>query len=163
GRRLVPLCVAWWWLLHAPTILHPLNVIANDHRVYLPLIAAALVAGAALARVTELLAARWDSFLLGVVPAAVCIATFVPLVFQRSLEWKDDETLWRIAVERAPGSARAHMHLGAVIFEKGMAEMGDGPRRLALIDEALNEYEASRGLHDGWLDLWLNLGNGWFE
>ena len=42
----------------APSVGIPLNVVMNEHRMYLPMIAVALLSGAALARVAETLGAR---------------------------------------------------------------------------------------------------------
>ena len=36
GRRLLPLCVAWFWIFLLPSVALPLNVVMNEHRLYLP-------------------------------------------------------------------------------------------------------------------------------
>ncbi len=162
GRRLFPLCTAWFWILLAPSIAFPLNVVMNEHRLYLPMVAVALLAGAALGRVAELLAARWGSFAVGASVAAAPLALFVPLVVQRSWEWHDDETLWSRAVERAPGSARAHMHLGAVWHDRANGTW-DRAERVRLYDAALAEYAVSERLLPGWPDLYFDLGNAWLK
>jgi tetratricopeptide (TPR) repeat protein len=149
GARLFPLCVGWYWCFSIVTFVIPLNVVANDHRLYLPMIAVALLAGAALARVADL---------RGFAVAAAPLVCFAALVVQRSLEWRDDLTLWGIAVERAPRSARAHMHFGAA-WHAQANESRDPRRRIELYDRALAEYRQSERLHPGWADLELNIGN----
>jgi len=86
GHRLFPLCVGWWWMLGAVTFVQPLNVVMNEHRLYQPMIAAALLAGAALARVAEILAERNGSAAAGLAIAAAPLACFVPLTISRSYE-----------------------------------------------------------------------------
>lgn len=158
GRRLFALCVGWWWALHLVTFVQPLNVVMNEHRLYLPMIAAAVLGGAALARVAELFAERSGSFAKGAVVAGAPLVCFVPLTVQRSREWRDEETLWTAAVERSPMSARAHMHLGAVWHERANA-CYDRDERVRLLDAALAEYAKSDELHPGWADLQLDVGN----
>jgi hypothetical protein len=158
GHRLFPLCVGWFWAFSIVTFVIPLNVVMNEHRLYMPTIAVALLAGAALARVAELSAERFGSFEKGAALAAAPLVCFVPLLVQRAREWKDDETLWTTAVERAPLSGRAHMHLGAVWHERANAEY-ERDARVRLLDKALAEYATSDALHPGWADLHLDIGN----
>jgi hypothetical protein len=158
GKRLFALCVGWWWALHAVTFAQPLNVVMNEHRLYMPMIAVALLAGAALARVAELAADRVGSSARGMAVAAAPLVCFVPLLVQRAREWRDDETLWTTAVERAPLSGRVHMHLGAVWHERANDEY-DRDERVRLLDMALAEYATSDALHAGWADLQLDIGN----
>jgi len=158
GRRLFPLCVGWFWAFSIVTFVIPLNVVMNEHRLYMPMAAVALLAGAALARVAELSADRFGSFAKGAALAAAPLVCFVPLLVQRAREWRDDETLWTVAVERAPLSGRAHMHLGAVWHERANDEY-DRDERIRLLDAALAEYARSDALHPGWADLQLDIGN----
>ncbi len=162
GRRLFPLCVGWFWLFLAASVAFPLNVVMNEHRLYLPMIAVALLSGAALARVAELLSDRFASSAKGLALAAAPLACFVPLIVQRSLEWRDDAELWTLAVARAPDSPIAHMHLGAVWHQRA----NDAPERrerLRLYDAALSEYDVSASRLPGWPDVQLNIGNARFN
>jgi tetratricopeptide (TPR) repeat protein len=157
GSRLLPLCVGWFWLFLAPSIAFPLNVIMNEHRLYLPMIAVALLAGAALARVATLLAARWGE-LRGTLAAGAPLVLFVVLCGERSLDWRSDVVLWETAVRRAPSSARAHMHLGAAWHER--FTRGEDPS-LAVIDRALAEYHLAERLFPGSYDTQLNIGSAY--
>jgi tetratricopeptide (TPR) repeat protein len=161
GHRLFPLCVGWWWALHLVTFVQPLNVVANEHRLYLPMIAVAPLAGAALARVADVLAARTGSAAKGLAVAAAPLVCYVPLTVQRSYEWRSDEALWTSCVARSPLSARAHMHLGAVFHERANGET-DRAERIRLFDAALAEYAISERLHPNWADLQLDIGNARF-
>lgn len=156
GRRLFPLCVAWFLLFIAPSVALPLNVVMNEHRLYLPGIAVALLAGASLARVAALLAARWGG-VRGTLVATAPLLLFAPLAVQRSREWRSDEVLWSVAVERAPGSARAHLHLGAAL-ETRYRGLPAGAR-LDLLDAAIARYRAAERIHPRGYDVQLNLGN----
>ncbi len=156
GRRLLPLCAGWFWVFLAPSVLVPLNVVMNEHRLYLPGIAVALLGGAGLARVARALRATGRGALVlpafGVVFAALCAGTA-----QRSLEWRDDLTLWTHAVERAPRSAWAHMNLGTALHDDAH---GRAPvDALPLLDRALEEYATADRLHPRWYLLQLNIGN----
>ncbi|MCG3134500.1 MAG: hypothetical protein HMLKMBBP_01807 [Planctomycetes bacterium] len=153
GRRLAPLCFGLFWVLIAPSVAYPLNVVMNEHRLYLPGLAVALLGGAALARVAPMLRRPWL--------AAAPLALFVPLAVHRSFEWRSDVVLWTAAIERAPQSARARMHLGAALHEEANRTQGAG--RLALLREAERRYVESDRLHPSHYDTQLNLGQVWLE
>jgi protein O-mannosyl-transferase len=157
GRRLLFLCVGWFWVFLAPSVAFPLNVVMNEHRLYLPMIAVALLAGAALARVAEVLASRRGSASAGLAIAAAPLLCFVPLIVQRSREWRDDETLWTTAVERSPESPLAHMHLGATWHLRANETM-EREERVRLLDAALAEYGTSAAMLPGWGDVQFNIG-----
>ena len=161
-HRLLPLCVGWWWALSLVTFLQPLNVVMNEHRLYLPMIAVALLAGAALARVAETFERRGASAGRAAALAALPLMAFVALVVQRSHEWRTDESLWTVAVERSPNSARAHMHLGAV-WHLRANDSDDRDEKLRDYDLALAHYARSDELHPGWPDLFVNVGNARIE
>lgn len=161
GARLFPLCVGWFYAFLAPSVLIPLNVVMNEHRMYLPMIAVALLAGACLGRVAEVLGARYGSVARGLAVTAAPLACLVALYAQRSFEWRDDETLWKVAIERSPLSARAHMNLGAAWHEQAQ-DIYEREPRVAMLDRALGEYAVSERLHATRADLWMDIGNAWF-
>lgn len=156
GRRLLPLCVGWFWLFLAPSVAFPLNVVMNEHRLYLPGIAVALLAGAALARVAALLRPRFGAG-GSVAVAAAPLVLFLPLVLQRSFEWRSDEALWEAAVRRAPDSARAHMHYGAALHAQ--ANRPGAPENPELLRRAIRSYMRSRDIHPRDSQTLLNLGS----
>lgn len=155
GSRLIPLCFVWFWLFLAPSVAYPLNVVMNEHRLYLPGIAVALLGGAALARVAALLP-RGRAWL-----AAVPLVLFIALTISRSLEWRDDEILWRTATDRAPESARAWQHRGAAVHQKhSLRRPGSGHE---LLDEAISYYEKAHAIFPKSYDNLLNLGSAYLE
>lgn len=162
GVRLPLLVAGWFWLFLAPSVIVPLNVVMNEHRLYLPGIAVSLAVGAFLARVADALAARrapdgdWRA---PVALAALPFALFVSLAVHRSFEWHDDEVLWSSAVRQYPDSARARLHLGAVYQER--AQLAPPDEQLVLVDRALDQYLVAERHHATWLNLQLNLANAW--
>lgn len=155
GSRLIPLCFLWFWLFLAPSVAYPLNVVMNEHRLYLPGIAVALLVGAGLARVATLLP-RGRAWI-----AAAPLVLFVPLTISRSLEWRDDEILWRTATERAPESARAWQHRGAAVHQKhALSRPGTGGE---LLDQAISYYEKAHAIFPRSYDNLLNLGAAYLE
>ena len=108
GRRLAMLAAAWFFLALLPSSLVPLNVIVNEHRLYLPMVGAAL-----------LLATLWPLHTragrrLACLGAAACIG----LVVQRNETWSDEETLWEDAVAKAPLMSRPYVNLGKAYLEQ---------------------------------------------
>ncbi len=88
------------------------------------------------------LAALW----LGHVPggggralAATAVAALGTLTFLRTADWKDSESLWRSAVERAPASALARGKLGEALMERALASADPAERR-ALFGAAAEEH-----------------------
>ncbi|MCE9637919.1 MAG: tetratricopeptide repeat protein [Planctomycetes bacterium] len=165
GRRLVPLCVGWFWLFIVPSVAFPLNVVMNEHRLYLPMIAVALFAGAALGRVAGIVSASRGTSLetsRGFLTAGLPLLLFIPLAVLRSREWRSDEVLWTAAVQRAPGSARAHMHLGAA-YQSAQSALPASTADTTLLDRAIAEYRISDSLHPNSYDTHLNLGNSFIE
>lgn len=49
---------------------------------------------------------------LSVLISVIIISSFTYLTYERNKVWRDDVTLWRDAVEKAPYNARAHNNLG---------------------------------------------------
>ncbi len=158
GKRLLPLAVGWAYIFVLPSTLIPLNVVMNEHRMYLPGIAVALLAGAALARVFQVLATE-RSRGLAIAATALPLCLFAVLAADRSLEWRDDATLWSSAAKRSPLSARAHMHVGAAYHLNAQSVSGEDA--VSELDRALTSYARADELHPGWYDLQLNLGGAW--
>ncbi len=85
GRRLLPLTVGWFWIFLAPSVVIPLNVVMNEHRLYLPGIAVSLLAGAALGRVAAL-SATWR-----VPRSAYIVGLAAPLALLPFVSWPVQE------------------------------------------------------------------------
>ncbi|MEZ5989811.1 MAG: hypothetical protein R3F30_11940 [Planctomycetota bacterium] len=132
-RRRVPL--AAFALLTAvgvslPWILVPLNQPLAEHRLYVPVLCAAVPLGALLGR--GLLAAR-------PVPARVAVVGLALLLGVGSLArgrlWHDEAALWADTLESYPSSFRARNGLGQAFVAEGR------------LDDALREFEACVDLY----------------
>ena len=126
----------WGFLLLAgavailPASLVPLNVLVNEHRLYLPLAFLAPIAALALPPAWP---PRRVCGQVGLLAggAAVAVALLALLTHQRNRVWADELSLWRDAARKAPAAYRAHLHLGGAL-EKA----GDLERALAAYERA---------------------------
>lgn len=159
GHRLLPLCVGWFWVFLAPSVALPLNVLMNEHRMYLPAIAVALLAGAALGRVRELRIGSGATVRTATITVVAPLVLFGGLVVQRAFEWTDLTHLWEQAAERVPESPRVHMNLGAAYFVE--AKPLEGAAAVERVDLALASYERAYELNPRSFHLALNMGNAW--
>ena len=83
---------AWAFLALLPSALVPLNVLVNEHRLYLPMAALAVAGG-------SLFAAERRHLLAA---AGACLVTLVFLTAQRNAVWVDEESVWSDAVVKGP-------------------------------------------------------------
>jgi tetratricopeptide (TPR) repeat protein len=116
--RILSFFMAWFFITLLPTTLIPLNAILQENRGYLAGIVFPIFAGILIGRLPR----RASVPLLLVVVSLCSIATI-----QRNQVWKDEYTLWRDAVDKAPYSARAHDNLGLAYinrreYERAIAE-----------------------------------------
>ena len=114
----------WFFLTLAPTSsLVPLNDLAVEHRMYLPMtLGLCLVAGWAIAQIPK---GRESRFLV------VIIALLSLLTLSRNGVWTSEVRLWQDAVKKNPFSSRTHNNLGKAYYEKGR------------LDEALFHFQKS--------------------
>ncbi|MFA6110214.1 MAG: tetratricopeptide repeat protein, partial [Candidatus Latescibacterota bacterium] len=99
----------WFGLALLPSSLVPLNVLVNEHRLYLPLVGAAL----ALAGLLAAAPSRARRLLWPV------LALFGLLCVQRHPVWQSGERLWADAVAQGPRMPRPYVNLGKVYLESG--------------------------------------------
>ena len=105
--------LSWAALSLLPTSVVPLNVLVNEHRLYLAAVPfAALVAWA----IGDLLRRRGPSCLI--VPLAL-VLTYGALSATRSALWADPGLLWSDAAARAPLMPRPHLFMGDHHFAAG--------------------------------------------
>ena len=101
---------AFWclWALSIllPTLVVPLNVMVNEHRLYLPAVAFAVLLGHVLGQWTE------RKKRVGVIIGVIWLALYALLAYQRTQIWRDEETLWSDARAKAPFMPRPHLYLG---------------------------------------------------
>ena len=139
SRKPLLLLLATWTILPLlPASLMPLNVLVNEHRLYLPLAFLGLGLG--------LVTGRWVGrraavlIMVGLVLAAA-------LCYGRSQIWRNELTLWTDAARKAPGMYRAHMHLGGALEEAGRTT------------DALDRYDRAAALAPDIAVVHYNRGN----
>jgi tetratricopeptide (TPR) repeat protein len=142
-------CATWWIagliLLIPSSSVFPVPDLAADRRMYLPMFAFAAVAGLLLTR----LPARVKPLAVFAGIALVLAALSV----QRTVVWMTEESLWREAVERAPGKLRPKLQLArALPAGKGLELLArarlDAPYEPAIATET-GKILLSEGQADG--------------
>ncbi len=96
-----------------PTLIVPLNVLVNEHRLYLPVAGLAIV----LSGLRVLERVRF----LGV-GAPLFIGLCFILTMQRNTVWLDEYTLWGDVAEKNPHAVRPYMYLGNAARSAGNAQ-----------------------------------------
>jgi protein O-mannosyl-transferase len=149
---LVTLCGAIFFFGLAPTSSFvPLNVLMNEHRIYLPGVGFAILVALPMAA----LLARWPrrgAALLSTVGACALV-----LIVTRSLVWQDPLRLWEDSARVSPKSYRSHNQLGAA-WQAKAAQLGSVPAALPLLDKAEAEFRIAADLYPVWYNAHLNLG-----
>ena len=100
------------WALFAllPTLIVPLNMLVNERRLYLPLMACA-----ALAVLWPVERVRRDLLIGG----ATIVVLLSYLAVQRSAVWESEWSLWQDAQSKAPHMVRPHVKVGVLLRERG--------------------------------------------
>jgi protein O-mannosyl-transferase len=114
------------WMLIAllPTLVVPLNVLVNQRRLYMPLIAMAGL-------LVCLLPGRLrPGRLLAAVAAA--LAVLAVLTIQHNRVWRDAGSLWTHARQVAPLAPRPYLRLGSVYRQAGVLDQAEGAYLRAL-------------------------------
>ncbi len=132
----------WCLLALAPTLLIPLNVLVNEHRLYLPLAGLALGVGG-----------WWRSIDQGRLlwPAVVCLLVWAGLTVQRNEEWRDELSLWTAAAKDGSQMPRVHVHLGNALRDGGR------------LPEARDAYQRALSFAPGNRPARTNLANLFYE
>ncbi len=135
----VPIGVLWYAIALFPTsnLLLPVGTMFAERLLYLPSVAACLLAAAGIA---------WMSRRSGRVALAAAfglVAAFSIQTVRYSSAWRDDVALFRWAVASVPQSTKAHHKLGEELLRSG--DLGQGVRELdlALTIAPENGYAAS--------------------
>ena len=177
-----PPLLGWSLAVLLPASLVPLNVLVNEHRLYLSVAIASLwIMGLVMLSTGGDAGGsgrRRRSARLGGI--GVIVALFALLAHDRNRVWATEATLWQDAVDKAPGMYRPHMHLGGALEAAGEWEsalmayeraaeidpgvslvhynMANALRHLGRIEEARQRYEASLELNPEFLHALVNLG-----
>ena len=140
-RRQAALVCAWTILPLLPSSIVPLNVLVNEHRLYLPLASSAI-------GVAMLAATRIDMRRVRLLAAVTVMACLAVLTAKRNRVWESELTLWNAAVRQSPGMYRSQMHLGGALEASGRVE------------EAVKRYQRAVELAPGVVESHYNLANG---
>lgn len=111
-RRRQPLVffgTTWFFVALIPILSIPLNILVNDHRIYLELFGPVL----AVASLTDQLPRRW--LLLVMVMAGL----FAAIAIQRDAVWRNERSLWEDAAARGPQMPEAHYNLAYAQHREG--------------------------------------------
>ncbi len=172
GSRAVPLVAAWAALAAAPSILVPLNVVMNEHRLYLPSTGLALGAGLGMLALLRAGERSGRGLAAGLCLLAI-LCSYVLVDVDRARDWRDPAVLWSRAVETSPTSWRSRLHLGVELFRGAQedyaerdARAGLDPDRAGLmelrgrdgLDRALAEFGEAHRLYPRSFETRLNLG-----
>lgn len=128
----------------APASLVPLNVLVNEHRLYVPAAFFAL----AVAYFWELLSQRGNQWRTGCGMAALAVlAVLATATWERNQVWRSVYTLWEDAAAKAPLMARPHIFLGNAYAEDGRRE------------KAIQAFETVVRRDPGFVPVYIRLGN----
>ena len=116
--------VAWSVVVLLPASAAPLNVLVNEHRLYLVLVA--LAVGLSLAWPAL---ARRRGVVLGL---GLALAVCAGQVWQRNQVWEDEMSLWQDAVRQSPLMPRPRLQLGNALLAAGDREGARGQYEVAL-------------------------------
>jgi len=119
-------------LLPASNFLIPAGFIIAERTLLLPSVGAMIAVGT----VVPWVSARIEHRRAAQLAAAAVVVALVGLGIARSVTrnpvWRDNETLFRQAVQDTPESYRAHFMLGTLLFERGRLVEGETHYRQAL-------------------------------
>ncbi len=102
----------WFLLVLAPTFFVPLNVLVNEHRLYIP--SAAFALAIAVAMQSLMRNARW-----GAVCVVLWLLVYAGLDMRRTEQWRSPEALWGAALAQSPQMPRPHIYMGNALRESG--------------------------------------------
>lgn len=144
--REIQFWLGWMALIMAPTFIVPLNVLVNEHRLYLVLVG---FIGLLLWLCRNV---QWPSTVR--TTASLSLFCLLLLTVQRNRVWATEESLWRDAGYRAPLMARPHLRLGIVHRQAGRNEAA-----AAAYQKALELEPDSAPAHNNMGNLYTQVGN----
>ncbi|MBI91766.1 MAG: hypothetical protein CME05_00945 [Gemmatimonadaceae bacterium] len=168
----------WVLLALAPTLVVPLNVLVNEHRLYPALPGFLLCAGWFLEKMRQRTSRYGPWFFAGVV-------LLVLLTWQRNQVWASPISIWEAAIEQGPQMARPHVNLGKAHLEqerfeeairftrrgldlnpalaRGHYNIATAYLHLARHEQAIAGFQRALELDPALLEAWNNLGNVYKE
>jgi protein O-mannosyl-transferase len=152
GRKRPWLSTGWLWYLGMMTPMIGIVQVGKfahaDRMTYLPQIGIYLA--------VTWLAAEWGAkwrvgcAAIGALMAAV-LGVLIICAWQQTAYWKNNETLWRHALDCTTGNSIAHLNLGSDFLEKGRA------------DEAITQFQEALQIRPAFAYARLDLGNALFQ
>ncbi len=111
----------WFFAGLLLTFIFPLNVLVNEHRLYLPFVGVLILVGAVIGK-RRSTAVRSSARIPSPVSAALAVVlllTCAAHTHARNAVWVDEHALWTDAVTKAPGMFRVQSNLGLALYERG--------------------------------------------
>ncbi len=137
--------ILWFFMtLSVESSVIPIKDVIFEHRLYLPLVGAAIGFSSAVFYVSGCLRVGAAAAFCLVLIAAV--APLSVAAYKRNLVWRDGITLWRDVVEKSPEKYRGHINLGRAYAIAG------------LFDEAEREFKKVLSLKPDYATMYYNLG-----
>ncbi len=121
ARGVLLLGTGWFFIALLPPSIVPLNVLVNEHRLYLPMVGGALFLAELAGRTRR-----------SKVVALCALVGMASLCLQRNSAWHSAETLWADAVGKGPYMARPYVNWAQALLEKGRVEESIEASRRAL-------------------------------
>jgi tetratricopeptide (TPR) repeat protein len=118
--RVIGFGLIWFILALLPTSLLPLAEVMNDHRTFFPYAGLAMALAGALQLILTP-ARKWSPVAIAAscCVALACYTAASVATYQRNLDWKDEESLWRDVTLKSPGNGRGLMNYGNTRMAKG--------------------------------------------
>ncbi len=153
---------AWFFLILAPSSsVYPLNDMAFEHRMYLPLAAVMTLAVLTGDWLWRRIVARFaregvqPSRLLQLVPVAavlLVVVMYAGLTLRRNTDYASPRRMWEDVAAKAPNNARAQVDVGAMWFMDGRAQEAFDAfnRAIALRPNFFDAYLDRAGVYSLW-------------
>ncbi|MEE3233033.1 MAG: tetratricopeptide repeat protein [Candidatus Latescibacterota bacterium] len=145
------LCAVCFLLVLGPSIVVPLNVLVNEHRLYLPIVFFSLGLGYS-----------WNRYINGfcensTVMHSLALIAFIALAVttvNRNSVWNTSLSLWEDSAHKAPLMARPY-----IFFGEALEANGDYRRALRAYDHALTRDPNHYPLYSRMAKLFQNMGD----
>ena len=111
--------LTWFVVALLPTSLVPLAEVANDHRLFFPLVGLMFAAAHGASLLYERLANRPHREAIAAAVVAGVLVAGAAGVHARNAVWRTDETLWADVVTKSPRNGRGHMNYGVALMARG--------------------------------------------